>query len=106
MTQHLHGTARARLVADVTARYQSGATIRQVAVAVGYSYGAVRNILIGAGVELRPPHRGAAPLPEDPLAAACPQCSAPPGTPCRRPSWRPNPRPHRERIIAVAGARP
>lgn len=53
MTQHLHGPARARLIADVTARYQAGATIRQVADAVGYSYGAVRNMLVGAGVELR-----------------------------------------------------
>lgn len=106
MTQHLHGEARAALIADVTARYEAGATIRQVAEVVGYSYGAVRNILVGAGVPLRQPHRGAAPLPEDPLAAACPQCSAPPETPCRRPSWRPNPRPHRERITAVAEARP
>lgn len=53
MTQRLRGTARQQLLADVADRYRQGATIRQIAAAVGYSYTATRAMLLGAGVQLR-----------------------------------------------------
>lgn len=54
MTMHLRGEARARLLADAAARYEAGATIRQVADGIGYSYTATRSMLLAAGVRLRP----------------------------------------------------
>jgi hypothetical protein len=58
MTWRLRGPARALLVADVVARYEAGETIRNIAGSIGYSYTATRNMLVRAGVELRPPNRG------------------------------------------------
>ncbi|MEY9840582.1 helix-turn-helix domain-containing protein [Streptacidiphilus sp. EB103A] len=58
MTQYLHGERRAALVAQASKRYAAGLTIRQVAAEIGYSYCATRNMLIRAGVELRPRPRG------------------------------------------------
>lgn len=104
MTQHLHGDARTRLIATVTAHYLAGATIRQVAAEVGYSYTAVRNMLLNAGVTLRP-KRGAAVPGEpsgDPLAVACPRCRMPAGRPCIQPSCRPCPAAHKARGRAAA----
>lgn len=54
MTQYLYGAKRAALVKKVCDLYHDGLTIRQVASEIGYSYCATRNMLVRAGVRLRP----------------------------------------------------
>ncbi|MCU0300960.1 MAG: helix-turn-helix domain-containing protein [Candidatus Nanopelagicales bacterium] len=47
------GDARAALTRDVVARYQAGASIRELAASLDRSYGFVHRLLTDAGVELR-----------------------------------------------------
>lgn len=51
------GEARARLVADLTAQYEQGASIRALAETIGRSYGFVHRVLHDAHVPLRSPGR-------------------------------------------------
>jgi hypothetical protein len=54
---HVSGRQRERLMADLRARYESGASIRALARQTGRSYGFVHGLLQEAGVALR--RRGA-----------------------------------------------
>jgi transposase len=47
------GEAREQLIRDVVARYESGASIREIAEEFGRSYGLVHNVLKESGVQLR-----------------------------------------------------
>ncbi|MGH3942605.1 MAG: helix-turn-helix domain-containing protein [Pseudonocardiaceae bacterium] len=49
----LGAAERARLGRELRARYQAGATLRDLAGQTGYSYGLVRGLVIAAGVILR-----------------------------------------------------
>ena len=53
MTRRVDVTAARRR--KLVAQYDKGASIRGLAAEVGLSYGAVRNILVRAGVTMRPP---------------------------------------------------
>ncbi|MEI5100350.1 helix-turn-helix domain-containing protein [Streptomyces sp. PmtG] len=55
---YLKGAERVSVAADLAADYLSGSTIRSVAARSGRSYGAVRALLLEAGVTLRPPGGG------------------------------------------------
>ncbi|MFD5697496.1 helix-turn-helix domain-containing protein [Streptomyces lasiicapitis] len=52
---YLKGTQRASVAHDLAIEYLKGSTIRSVAERAGRSYGAVRKLLLEAGVELRTP---------------------------------------------------
>lgn len=54
MTQHLLGPAREAAKAELAARYQAGASLRQLCTETGRSFGGVRYLLAEAGVQLRP----------------------------------------------------
>lgn len=58
MTKHLLGAARREFIATVVDRYVAGDSIRGIAAATGYSYTAIRDILVRQRVTLRP--RGSA----------------------------------------------
>jgi len=47
------GEARNQLTRDVVARYQGGASIRELAADLGRSYGFVHSVLTDSGVQLR-----------------------------------------------------
>lgn len=53
MTRGVRGVAREELKADLRARYEAGATIRQLCAATGKSYGAVRVLLDQSGAVMR-----------------------------------------------------
>lgn len=51
---YLKGDARLKLAADLKQQYEAGATIRELAEDIGYSFGAVANLLYAAGTRMRP----------------------------------------------------
>lgn len=54
MTRHLRGPVRAQMQARLRARYEQGATIRDLCAETGRSYGAIRDLLLQAGTTMRP----------------------------------------------------
>ncbi|MEV4438221.1 helix-turn-helix domain-containing protein [Streptomyces sp. NPDC049577] len=55
MSAHLRGEERARLAAELAARYTAGATMQQLAIETGRSYTLVRHLLHEAKTPIRPP---------------------------------------------------
>lgn len=51
---YLTGPERDRVRQQLAARYRAGDTLQGIAAATGRSYGAVRDLLLEAGVTLRP----------------------------------------------------
>jgi hypothetical protein len=51
--QHITGSARERLAADLKKRYEKRASIRQLAEDLGRSYGFVHRLLVEAGTTFR-----------------------------------------------------
>jgi len=51
--RRITGSERDRLAADVTKRYEAGASIRELAADIGRSYGFVHRLLLDSGATMR-----------------------------------------------------